>query len=274
MSALIAQVVVVVVGDQRESLKVFNNGRFVVVIFVGHHLVQLGRLVGFAVVFVLPLRARLALDRAAPLEGALARLRYEDAPGIVAAPAAEQIAAVDPFGSFIARPSGSTDGSRHGIVGTIVGRVFQVDQVVKVGRLSLVTLSVVIGVVRFDERRAGRIAAHLGRSVVALLQVVAHFSEFRQSGPAGADVAGSRHSVAFALVTDEFVNGLATHSVVVQVHQRPRVPHLPLTGVHKLTGEMASVTDVGRAAAPNEIALLVLMFALEKQLENVDATSF
>jgi hypothetical protein len=47
--------------------------------------------------FVLPMRARLAFDGAAPLERALARLGDEDSACVVASTTAEQITTVDTF---------------------------------------------------------------------------------------------------------------------------------------------------------------------------------
>ena len=49
----------------------------------------------------------------------------------------------------------------------------------------------------------------------------------------------------------------ATAAVVVQVHERPRVLHHPLPGVHKVLGELDAVVDVIAAAAPVKVPLLV-----------------
>lgn len=94
------------------------------------------------------------------------------------------------------------------IVGTIVGRVLQEDEIVQVGWLILVTLAIVAHVIRFDQSRAGRIAANLRRCIVPLFQIGAHLAEFGQSGPTGANVTGSGHSVTLALMSHHFLNCL------------------------------------------------------------------
>ncbi len=78
----------------------------VLLLFGGVEFVEFERLQGLAEVLVLPLGAGLALDRAAPLESAIARRRHQHSPGVVTAPAAKQVASVDAFGGFIARSSG------------------------------------------------------------------------------------------------------------------------------------------------------------------------
>ncbi len=86
--------------------------------------------------------------------------------------------------------------------------MFQVDEIVDLRRIGLETLPVVVEMVGRDERRARRVGADLQRDVVFLLEVSADFAEFRKSGPASADVAGARHSVAFALMPHQFVKSL------------------------------------------------------------------
>ena len=77
----------------------------------GGQLVEFERLERFAEMFVLPLGASFALDVTAPAEGAVARCRDQNPSGVVAAAAAQQVAAVDALGCFIARPAGCSDGT-------------------------------------------------------------------------------------------------------------------------------------------------------------------
>lgn len=101
------------------------------------------------------------------------------------------------------------------IKGAVIGRVFQVDEIVNLRRIGLETLAVVVEMVGRDERRARRVGADLQRGVVFLLQVSADFAEFRKCRPASADVAGTRHSVAFALVPHQFVKSLGGESIQI-----------------------------------------------------------
>ena len=48
----------------------------------------------------------------------------------------------------------------------------------------------------------------------------------------------------------------------MQIHESTRVPHFPLAGVDELPRELRHVPDVGRAASPRELALLVNLLAL------------
>ena len=77
----------------------------------GGQLVEFERLERFAEMFVLPLGASFALDVTAPAERAVARCRDQNPSGVVAAAAAQQVAAVDALGCFIARPAGCSDGT-------------------------------------------------------------------------------------------------------------------------------------------------------------------
>ena len=86
------------------NIKMNNNllvAFVIIIIIVSRRRIIVARLVEFkrcerfAVVLILPLSARLALNRATPLESAVARLRDEHAPGVVTAAAAKQIASVN-----------------------------------------------------------------------------------------------------------------------------------------------------------------------------------
>jgi hypothetical protein len=100
-------------------VKIFKKCRSVVsflllillllLLFGGVEFVEFERLQRLAKVLVLPLGARFALDRAAPLERAIARRRHQHSPRVVTASAAQQIASVDSFRGFIARSSGRPD---------------------------------------------------------------------------------------------------------------------------------------------------------------------
>ncbi len=86
-------------------VKIFKKCRSVVsfllllmlLLFGGVEFVEFKRLQRLAKVLVLPLGARFALDRAAPLERAIARRRHQHSPRVVTASAAQQIASVDPL---------------------------------------------------------------------------------------------------------------------------------------------------------------------------------
>ena len=67
---------------------------------------ELERRQRLAKVLIFPLAAGFALDRTAPLEGAVARLRDEGPAGVVSASAAQQVASVDALGRLVARASG------------------------------------------------------------------------------------------------------------------------------------------------------------------------
>jgi hypothetical protein len=99
-------------------VKIFKKCRSVVsflllilllLLFGGVEFVEFERLQRLAKVLVLPLGARLALDRAAPLERAIARRRHQHSPRVVTTPTAQQIASVNSFRCFIARSSGRPD---------------------------------------------------------------------------------------------------------------------------------------------------------------------
>ena len=69
------------------------------------------RMKRFAKVLILPLAACFALDRTAPLEGAATRLGDEDAPRVVSAAAAQQVAAIDVGRRLVAHPTGRSQRS-------------------------------------------------------------------------------------------------------------------------------------------------------------------
>lgn len=96
----------------------------------------------------------------------------------------------------------------HRIEGTIVGRVFQVDELVNLRRFGLETLSVLVEMIGRNERRSRWIGTDFQRNVVLVFQVGADFSEFGQRRPTRADVARTRHSVTFTLVPHQLVNSL------------------------------------------------------------------
>lgn len=131
----------------------------------------------------------LTADVAAPVEDAVALLFAFLSPGVVAAAAAQQVAALDAVrrhvAGSVARPEGA--GLRVGLAE--VGRALVVDQVPLCGVLEEVVL---------DPQRlhpASRLAVllhhHLGGAVVLVFQVVAQHAEVWLRPPAGLHLAAS-----------------------------------------------------------------------------------
>lgn len=169
--------------------------------------------------------AQLALDLAAPVEGAGAPLDHRDLLGLVAPAAAHQVAAVDADARVVALPAVGAEDPELRVLLAERRRRLHVDEVLLPGRLVLrvvrLQLEVVAvpaaeavavlvhGVARRVARdgvvvdtRALRVADHHPRGPVeAVLQVVADHAEVRQPHPAGLHRARAGHAVALALLT-------------------------------------------------------------------------
>lgn len=149
--------------------------------------------------------AQFALDFAAPVEGASAPLDHSDLLGAMSPPAAHEVAAVYTDGSVIALPAVGALDPESGVSFAESGRRFQVHQVLGSWRLMLrvvrFELEVVAGL--FPSRsHTTRIAHHHPRSAVEpVLQVVSDLPKCRKFHPASLHRAGTRHTVAFALLS-------------------------------------------------------------------------
>jgi len=116
-------------------------------------------------------RARLAFDRATPLERTLARLSDEDSARVVASAAAKQITTVDSFRRLVTGSSCRADGSGRRVEGAVIRRVLQIDEIIKVRWLGLAALAVVVQVVSRDQLSARWVRSDFQRNVIFLLQM-------------------------------------------------------------------------------------------------------
>jgi len=157
-------------------------------------------------VHVVDAHALLAADVAAPVEDAVALLLALLSPRVVAAAAAQQVAALDAVrrhvADAVARPERA--GLRVGLAE--VGRALVVDQVALGGVLEEVVL---------DAQRLHPAAGlavllhhHLRGAVVLVLQVVAQQAEVRLRPPACLHLAAPRQAVALAAQVHVVQDGL------------------------------------------------------------------
>lgn len=172
--------------------------------------------------------AHLALDLAAPVEGAGAPLVRHHLLRLVAPAAAHEVAAVDADAGVVADPAVGAQDPEFRVLLAERRRRLQVDQVLQPGRLVLRIVRLQLEVVAMPtwwtlatavHRVAGGVAgdgvavaaaaAHTirvadhnpGGAVETVLQVVANHSEVRQPHPAGLHRARTRHAVALALLS-------------------------------------------------------------------------
>ena len=147
--------------------------------------------------------ARPTLDLAAPLELALAPFGDDRPPGLVAATAAHETAAVHGRRVPVAFASGGAESAGAGGVGAAeVRRAGGVDEV-----LARRTREVTVGA---DEPRALRVEGDLRRPVVAVAQPVADLAVRRQLVPARAQTARTGYAVALAADLRVVVHRLRT----------------------------------------------------------------
>jgi len=133
-----------------------------------------------------------AADVAAPVEGAVAALGDVLGARAVPAPAAQQLAPVQPRRGAVAGAPGRPRRPRLPAVGAEIGRLLEVDEVV--GRGGFVGRVLGLQVVQLHPRRpvAALVAVDDARGAVeAVLQDVAHGAEGGQPHPARADGAGA-----------------------------------------------------------------------------------
>lgn len=169
--------------------------------------------------------AQLALDLAAPVEGAGAPLDYRHLLSLVTSAAAHEVAAVDADARVVALPPVGAEDAEFRVLLTERRRRLHVDEILLPGRLVLRVVRLQLEVVAMPapgavavlmhgvarrvagdgivvDARALRIADHHpGGPVEAVLQVVADHAEIRQPHPAGLHRARAGHAVALALLT-------------------------------------------------------------------------
>lgn len=164
------------------------------------------RPLSLACVHVIDAHALLAADIAAPVKDAVTLLFALLSPGVVAAAAAQQVAALDAvwrhIADSVARPKGA--GLRVGL--TEVGRALVVDQVALSGVLEEGVL---------DPQRlhpASRLTVllhhHLWGAVILVLQVVTQHAEVRLRPPARLHLTASWQAVTFAAQVHVVQDGL------------------------------------------------------------------
>lgn len=212
--------------------------------------------------------AHLTGDFAAPFEATVtvdARLRGAR---LVAAAAAQQIAAVDARRRAVALASGRTQRTRRPVRRAVIRRLFGVNQVLAArrldarlfgyNRLAVVTFLKGSGIIKkllqirvLFERLTWY---DFGGAVELLLEPGGHVAEQRQLAPAGAQRARAGQSVTLALGAHKVLDGQAPGLVVVQHHLRLEVAPLAIARVHELARLLVAVLHVVRAAAPLPIA--------------------
>lgn len=150
--------------------------------------------------------ALLAAHVAAPVEDAVTLLLPLLSPGVVAAAAAQQVAAVDPVGGDVARSVPRPKGPRLRVGLAKIGGVLIVDQI----PLRRWLEKSVLGPKSFhpSPRFTVLFNHHLRSAVVFILQVVANCPEIGLGPPAGLDLAASREAVALALQVHVVQDGL------------------------------------------------------------------
>lgn len=169
--------------------------------------------------------AYLALDLAAPVEGAGAPLDYRHLLSQVAPAAAHQVASVDADARVVALPPVCAQNAEFGILLAERRRRLHVDEILLPGRLMFRIVRFQLEVVAMPASKtvtvlvhgvARRVAGdgvginaqairiadhHPGSSVEAILQVVTDQAEVRQPHPTGLHRARAGHAVAFAFLT-------------------------------------------------------------------------
>lgn len=159
-----------------------------------------------ACVNVIDAHALLTADVAAPVEVAVAFLFTLLSPGVVAAAAAQQVAALYSVRRHVAHAISSPEGARLGVGLAEVWRALVVDQVALSGVLKEVVLD------PQGLHPASGLAVllhhHLGGAVVLVLQVVAQHAEDRLRPPARLDLAAPGQAVAFAAKVHVVEDGL------------------------------------------------------------------
>ncbi len=147
--------------------------------------------------------AGVTLNKAAPLELAVALPHACVLMGVVAPAAAHQVAAVRVRRCVVTQPPSRSRASRCSILLAIVGWALQVNQV-SVGGLYVPT-----GLLETQERRlpktCGSHGLHLDRSGKTLLKDVADLSEFRQSRPTGFCCTWARDAMTFTFQLHPFL---------------------------------------------------------------------
>ena len=148
----------------------------------------------------------LAAHVAAPVEDAVAFLLPLLRPCVVAAAAAEQVAAIDAVGGDIASPVPGAEGARLGVGLAKVGGVLVVDQVPLSGRLE----ERVLGAEGLHPATGLPVLLHhhLRGAVVLVLEEVPDGAEVGLGPPAGLDLAAARQPVALALEVHVVQDGL------------------------------------------------------------------
>lgn len=121
------------------------------------------------------LRALLALDIAAPVELAVAALCLYRLELVVAPAAAHELTAVHALGRLVAQAALGAQRARALVAHTVVGAGVDVDQVLRGGRVEAAV---------HLHQLAPTVEPHGGRTVVFLLERVAHLTEVRQLQPA------------------------------------------------------------------------------------------
>lgn len=168
--------------------------------------------------------APLALDLAAPVEGAGAPLDHRHLLRLVAPAAAHEVAAVDADARVVALPPVGAQDTEFGILLAEGRRRLHVDEILLPGRLVLRIVRLQLEVVAMPApeavavlvhgvarrvagdgivvyaRAVGIADHHPGGPVEAVLQVVADHAEVRQPHPAGLHRARAGHAVALALL--------------------------------------------------------------------------
>ena len=148
----------------------------------------------------------LTADVAAPVEDAVALLLAFLSPGVVAAAAAQQVAALDAVRRHVAGPVARPEGAGLRVGLTEVGRALVVDQVALRGVFEEVVL---------DPQRlhpapglAVLLHHHLRGAVVLVLQVVAQHAEVGLRPPARLHLAASWQAVTLAAQVHVVQDGL------------------------------------------------------------------
>lgn len=156
---------------------------FLVSLFAGKHL--------------RPLTARVALDKAAPLELTIALPDFGVLVCIVAPPAAHKVAAVCMWWGAVAQASLGAHAPRGCVLLAVVGRPLDVDEVCLHG------LAVALSLLHLEVGGLAQSASpdylHVHSFVVLVLEYVANLSEFGECSPTGLGGAGARDAVALAL---------------------------------------------------------------------------
>lgn len=185
---------------------------------------------------------------------------------VVSPAAAHEVAAADVLHhSLVTHPALSAQAPRRGVRLAVVRRLVYVHQVCIHG------LPVRVRLLDLEEFRAlvaaGFDRLHMHRMGILLLENVAELAELGKCSPAGFGGAGAGDAVALAFQSHVLLQDLASHLIIMEVHECPRVL-FDLPSVDKYFREAQAVADVCRAAPP----FPALVFAVEALLLLITAT--